>query len=138
MPSSPTQLVRCLVFFIAIGASSSGSAFGAVAESPTPAGTVAPDEAGKKIQPPDGAALSKETPSSAVESSVVKVFCIARYPALYKPWTKQAPSEVSGSGVVINGNRILTAAHVVRHASDIQIQASQGGDKLSANVEFID
>src|SRR5207244_3243771 len=82
--------------------------------------------------------LSKETPSSAVETSVVKVFCIARYPALYKPWTRQAPSEVTGSGVVISGNRILTTAHVVLHAKDIQIQANQGGDKLSASTEFMD
>lgn len=136
--SHPVQLIRFLVLFAAITASGSGSVIAAVAESPAPAATVAPEEAAKKVQPADGVASSKETPSSAVESSVVKIFCIARYPALYKPWTKQAPSEVTGSGVVITGNRILTTAHVVLYASDIQMQANQGGDKLSASVEFMD
>jgi S1-C subfamily serine protease len=76
-----------------------------------------------------------ETPSSAVENSVVKVFATSRYPDLYKPWTKLPPSEVSGSGVVIEGKRILTNAHVVLYASEVQIQPNQGGDRISATVE---
>lgn len=75
------------------------------------------------------------TPSSMVENSVVKVFATARYPDLSKPWTKQAPTEVSGSGVVIEGKRILTSAHVVLFASEVQVQANQAGDKISASVE---
>src|SRR5262245_39152619 len=55
-------------------------------------------------------AEGRETP---VESSVVKVFATVRYPDLYKPWTKLSPAEISGSGVVIEGKRILTSAHVV-------------------------
>jgi Trypsin-like serine proteases, typically periplasmic, contain C-terminal PDZ domain len=75
------------------------------------------------------------TPSSVVENSVVKVFATARYPDLAKPWTKQAPAEVTGSGVVIEGKRILTNAHVVLFASEVQVQANQAGDKISASVE---
>lgn len=78
-----------------------------------------------------------ETPSSAVEGSVVKVFSTARYPDPYKPWTKQAATELTGSGVVISGRRILTNAHVVLYASQVQIQANQAGDKLSASIEAI-
>jgi len=51
-----------------------------------------------------------------------------------QPWTKQAPSEVTASGVVIEGKRILTNAHVVLYSSQVQIQANQAGDKLSATV----
>lgn len=69
---------------------------------------------------------------------MVKIFSTVRYPALYKPWTKQAPSEITGSGVVIRGNRILTNAHVVLYASEVQIQANQGGDKVSATIEFVE
>ena len=69
-----------------------------------------------------------------VENAVVKVFSTLRYPDPFKPWTKQAPSEVTGSGVVIEGKRILTNAHVVLYASQVQIQANQAGDKLSATV----
>jgi S1-C subfamily serine protease len=70
----------------------------------------------------------------AIENSVVKVFSTMRYPDPFKPWTKQAPSEVSGSGVVIEGKRILTNAHVVLYASQVQVQASAAGDKVSATV----
>ncbi len=70
----------------------------------------------------------------AIENSVVKVFSTMRYPDPFKPWTKQAPSEVTGSGVVIEGRRILTNAHVVLYASQVQVQASAAGDKVSATV----
>jgi S1-C subfamily serine protease len=72
--------------------------------------------------------------ASAIENSVVKVFATMRYPDPFKPWTKQAPSEVTASGVVIEGKRILTNAHVVLYASQVQIQANAAGDKLSATV----
>jgi S1-C subfamily serine protease len=72
-----------------------------------------------------------------VENSVVKIFSTMRYPDLTKPWTKQAPRESTGSGVVIEGKRILTNAHLALYASQVQIQANQSGDKLSATVEFL-
>ncbi|MES2129386.1 MAG: trypsin-like peptidase domain-containing protein [Pseudomonadota bacterium] len=69
-----------------------------------------------------------------LDASVVKVFSTTRRPDPYKPWSKAAPSEITGSGVVIDGKRILTNAHVVEYASQVQIQASQAGDKVSATV----
>ncbi len=76
-----------------------------------------------------------ETKTGAVENSVVKVFSTVRYPDPFKPWTKQAPAEMTGSGVVIEGKRILSNAHVVLYASQVQVQANQAGDKISATVE---
>ena len=75
--------------------------------------------------------------SNAIENAVVKVFSTMRYPDPYKPWTKQAPSEATGTGVIIEGRRILTNAHVVLYASQVQVQANQAGDKISATVESI-
>jgi S1-C subfamily serine protease len=81
------------------------------------------------------AARAAETDGApAIENSVVKVFATMRYPDPFKPWTKQAPSEVTASGVVIEGKRILTNAHVVLYASQVQIQASAAGDKVPATV----
>ena len=78
------------------------------------------------------AADQAETP--ALENSVVKIFSTMRYPDPFKPWTKQAPSEATASGVVIEGKRILTNAHAVLYASQVQVQANAAGDKLSASV----
>lgn len=84
---------------------------------------------------------SNAAPAAAVsggfESSVVKVFSTMRYPDLYRPWTKDAPRDMVGSGVVIEGKRILSNAHLALYASQVQIQANQAGDKLSATVEFL-
>jgi S1-C subfamily serine protease len=83
------------------------------------------------------AATAREQPAVAapnIEASVVKVFSTVRHPDPFKPWTKQAPSEISGSGVVVEGKRILTNAHVVLYASQVQVQASAAGDKVSATV----
>jgi len=76
-------------------------------------------------------------PTGGVENSVVKIFSTMRYPDPYRPWTKESPSDATGTGVVIKGKRILTNAHVVNYASQIQVQANQAGDKLSATVAFI-
>lgn len=74
---------------------------------------------------------------SAVDNSVVKIFATMRYPDPFKPWSKQAPTEATGTGVVIEGKRILTNAHVALYASQIQVQANQSGDKLPATVEYL-
>jgi S1-C subfamily serine protease len=81
-----------------------------------------------------GARGAEADPTPAIENSVVKVFATMRYPDPFKPWTKQAPSEVTASGVVIEGRRILTNAHVVLYASQVQIQANAAGDKVPATV----
>jgi S1-C subfamily serine protease len=60
-----------------------------------------------------------------------------RGPDLLRPWMKQSPQEVSGTGVVIEGRRILTNAHVVVYASQLFIESSQSGDKRAATVEAV-
>ena len=70
-------------------------------------------------------------------ASVVKIYSTVRYPDPYKPWSKQNATELSGSGAVIDGKRILTCAHLVLYASQIQVQGDQAGDKISATVEAV-
>ena len=77
------------------------------------------------------------TPSKAVENSVVKIFATLRLPDPSKPWTKKEPSEITASGAVISDKRILTNAHVVQYASEVQVQANQAGDKLPATVKAV-
>jgi S1-C subfamily serine protease len=79
-------------------------------------------------------AAQSNPPAPSLENSVVKVFSTLRYPDPFKPWTKQAPVEATASGVVIEGRRILTNAHVVMYSSQVQVQANAAGDKVSATV----
>jgi S1-C subfamily serine protease len=98
----------------------------------------APPQAAKKGARADAVAPpAKETVSSLkIENSVVNVFATRRPPELGRPWTKQPAAEVTGSGLVIEGKRILTNAHVVMYAVQVQIQGSQEGNKISATVEY--
>jgi S1-C subfamily serine protease len=69
--------------------------------------------------------------------SVVKVFTQMRLPNPVRPWIKQNPVEVMGSGVVIDGKRILTNAHLVLYADEIFVQGGQGGDRVEAKVAAV-
>jgi hypothetical protein len=84
------------------------TAAAATAQGPATAAQAVPDkpdtsQAGSKAGGKPVAAVPAN-----VENAVVKVFSTLRYPDPFKPWTKQAPSEVTASGVVIEGKRILT------------------------------
>ena len=74
------------------------------------------------------------TDSGEVRDSVVKIFATYRGPDFARPWTKQAPQELSGTGFVIEGDRFVTNAHVVEQATRIYIQPPNSADKLRAEV----
>ena len=59
--------------------------------------------------------------SHEAENAVVKVFSTLVHPDLARPWAKAPPQEATGTGVVIEGKRILTNAHVVQYASQVQV-----------------
>jgi len=79
-------------------------------------------------------AAPAEASADRIGNSVVQVFSTRRDPDFVKPWTKQSPHELTGSGVIVEGKRILTNAHVVTYASQIQVQANHAGDKVAASV----
>jgi S1-C subfamily serine protease len=107
------------------------------AKTPPPAVDPAVAKSEPTVLPAVNVNAPPDAKSNAVENAVVKVFATMRYPDAYKPWTKQAPQEATGTGVIIEGKRILTNAHVVLYASQVQVQANQAGDKISATVESI-
>src|SRR4051794_30575879 len=69
--------------------------------------------------------------------SVVHVFASIRYPNPARPWARQNPVEAAGTGVVIDGKRILTNAHIVLYAGEVFVQDRQGGDRFEARVATI-
>ena len=70
-----------------------------------------------------------------IRDLVVKIHAVHHTPDVLRPWTKNSPQQVKGSGVVIEGKRILTNAHVVRYASQIYVQPNQSAERISARVE---
>lgn len=70
-----------------------------------------------------------------IRDLVVKIHATHHTPDVLRPWTRNSPQQVKGSGVVIEGKRILTNAHVVRYASQIYVQPDQSADLISARVE---
>jgi S1-C subfamily serine protease len=75
------------------------------------------------------------TAQDTIRDLVVKIHAVHLTPDVLRPWTKNSPQQVKGSGVVIEGKRILTNAHVVRYASQIYVQPNQSADRISAHVE---
>jgi len=72
-----------------------------------------------------------------IRDLVVKIHAIHHSPDLFRPWTKASPQQVKGSGVVIDGKRILTNAHVVKYASQIYVQPNQSASQIPARVEAL-
>ncbi|GJM19944.1 MAG: serine protease [Phycisphaeraceae bacterium] len=72
--------------------------------------------------------------SPSVRDSVVKVYATYRGPSFERPWTKESPEEFTGSGFVIDGNRIVTNAHVVEQASQVFVQPPNSSDRMRAEV----
>lgn len=72
--------------------------------------------------------------NAQIRDSVVKIFTTYRAPDYESPWTKLTPEDISGTGFVIDGDRILTNAHVVEMASQIFVQPPHSADKLRAQV----
>ncbi len=72
-----------------------------------------------------------------LRESVVHVLVTQRAANLFQPWSKATPSEVTGTGFVIEGRRILTNAHVVSHSHQIYIQPHQSADRLAATVAAV-
>ena len=69
-----------------------------------------------------------------IGDSVVKIYATRREPDFVRPWSKSNPQEVAGSGAIIEGKRILTAAHMVLYASQILVQPNQSTERVPASV----
>src|SRR5215470_7240124 len=72
-----------------------------------------------------------------IRDLVVKIHAVHHTPDLLRPWTKSSPRQVKGSGVVIDGKRILTNAHVVKYASQIYVQPNQSATHIPARIDAI-
>jgi S1-C subfamily serine protease len=72
-----------------------------------------------------------------IEDSVIKIYTTQAAPDYFTPWRLLTPRQSSGSGSVIEGNLILTNAHVVANASYVQAQKHNDPRRYQARVTFI-
>jgi len=66
--------------------------------------------------------------------SMVKIYSVQNEPDYDNPWNMSGPESSSGSGCVIQGNRILTNAHVVSDQTFIQVRQHGQAKKYQARV----
>jgi len=71
-----------------------------------------------------------------VDDSIVKIYTVFKTPSYDTPWNSRVQS-ASGSGVVIEGNRILTNAHVVANTTFLEVKRNGDTKKYRAKVEFV-
>lgn len=69
--------------------------------------------------------------------SVVKVFATRNTIDYANPWQSRGVQEITGSGCIIQGNRILTNAHVVNQNTFIQVRRESSQKKYIAKVETV-
>lgn len=72
-----------------------------------------------------------------LSASVVKIFTVSVKPNYYQPWQMRAQKFSTGSGVIIDNNLILTAAHVVNNGVFVEIKKSANPKKFIAHVKWI-
>ncbi|GAB1265524.1 S1C family serine protease [Aurantivibrio infirmus] len=82
-------------------------------------------------------AQTNEREIQRLKSAVVKIHATAAAPDYFTPWRLLNPGQSSGSGSVIEGNRILTNAHVVADARYLQAQKNGDPRKYLAKVVFV-
>jgi S1-C subfamily serine protease len=78
-------------------------------------------------------------PSGAEEipPSLVQIFVQSNPVDLASPWQKKGVEPSSGSGVIIDGQRILTAAHVITDYVSVEVKREGMTKRYLAEVEFV-
>lgn len=75
--------------------------------------------------------------ADALENAVVKVFVTSNPIDYYRPWQAQGVQIGGGSGFVIEGNKILTSAHVVASHTFVQLKKNRDPRRYTAKVEAV-
>jgi S1-C subfamily serine protease len=86
------------------------------------------------VPPPLGTPLPE---GSEPEKSVVQIFTEFVEPNWSAPWLFDVPRRASGTGFLIEGNRIMTNAHVVAWTSQLVVRKYHDPKPYFAKVEFV-
>jgi S1-C subfamily serine protease len=84
-----------------------------------------------------GSSVTGHAKDASIASSVVQLSVYADPPDLEVPWQTEGTELIYGSGVIIEGRRILTNAHVVDSAVGIEAKRADASERFSGKVVFI-
>eukprot|EP00040_Diaphanoeca_grandis_P039804 m.260208 g.260208 ORF g.260208 m.260208 type:complete len:593 (-) comp39436_c0_seq1:588-2366(-) len=66
--------------------------------------------------------------------SVIKVYCVTSKPNYLLPWQMSRQESCTGSAFCIEGNLLLTNAHVIRDSTTVRVRRHGGSEKFKATV----
>ncbi|MEW5867399.1 MAG: trypsin-like peptidase domain-containing protein [Bacillota bacterium] len=72
--------------------------------------------------------------AQSVGEAIVKVYAVYDSPDYYNPWSMEGPRSMTGSGSIIEGNYILTNAHVVSDVTFLQVRRHGETQRYQARV----
>jgi S1-C subfamily serine protease len=72
-----------------------------------------------------------------LKKSVVKIFTVMKPADYYQPWQMGYQQQGVGSGLILEGNVILTNAHVVSDQVHLQVLKAGATRKVTAHVKFV-
>lgn len=75
--------------------------------------------------------------NSDLGDSVVKIFVTRNGIDFYRPWQSKGINSTGGSGFVVDGNKIVTNAHVVLDHTFVQVKKASSSRKYKAKVLVI-
>ncbi len=93
-------------------------------------------EAGQR-DPADSLEPTPIDTGEAVKPTLVKVYAIANPPDLLSPWQALGTEKYVGSGVIIDGQRVLTNAHLVANQVSIEVKRQGMTRRYEARVAHI-
>ena len=76
-------------------------------------------------------------PDAAISNSIVKIYTVRSNFDYRNPWQMSGQSSGTGSGCIIDGNKILTNAHVVRNSTLLQVRKAGEAKRYTARVYSI-
>ena len=78
--------------------------------------------------------ITDEEKNKIVKEATVKIYAISNSPDYYSPWKMLEMDSGSGSGAIIENNRILTCAHIISDYKYIQVQRYGEVQRFNARV----
>src|SRR5215471_745870 len=81
--------------------------------------------------------MAPPKPNGPVQKSLVRITNTAAEPDYKAPWNAGGLQRSVGAGFVIDGNRIMTNAHVVANSRYLIVEREDDPNKYPATVQFI-